>query len=447
MTAFKHVSYGLRYTLRDNVWSRRRTRGLLEHDCWTPARLHALRDELLYRTLHVAQRTIARYWQLPLPASAAEALACLRRDYPIVSKTDLLRHRNLYYPHGGRSLPWTIKGKTSGTTGTPLEVFRSLDSVRWEQAFKKRHWGWSGFRDGMRRASLRGDAVVPVDRTKPPFWLFNHFGNQLLLSSRHLQDPFLGQIVETLGNFRPYLLEAYPSTAFVLASYLERQHSELRIPFVYTGSEILHAYQRELIEARIGKVMDFYGMAERVAFASECEAGNLHVNSDYSFVEIVDDAGEETEGPGYVVGTTFHNLEMPLIRYRLSDRAAWKSGSCPCGRCYPMMEAVSGKFEDVIFGAAGEPVSPSLVTFAFKGVSNIECSQVAQVSPGIWEVRIVPATGYSDADGQQVVKNIHSMVDAKIMVRTKTVREIPRTAAGKYRWVVNETGSGGSAPS
>ena len=188
--------------------------------------------------------------------------------------------------------------------------------------------------------------------------------------------------MEALQNFRPKLLEAYPSTAFVLGSYLERENAHLTIPFVYTGSEILHAYQRELIESRIGKVMDFYGMAERVAFASECEAGNLHVNSDYSFVEIVNESGDETTGPGYVVGTTFHNLVMPLIRYRLSDRTAWKPGSCSCGRPYPMIEGIAGKFEDVIFGAEDEPVSPSLVTFAFKGVSNIESSQVARKRAG-----------------------------------------------------------------
>jgi len=438
MTILKHVSYGLRYALRDNVWSRRRTRSLLEHDGWTAARLQVLRDALLYRTLHAAQHNLARYRHMTLPASPAEAVDCLRRHYPIVSKTELLRQQALYYPRGGRSLPWRIRGKTSGTTGTPLEVLRSMDSVRWEHAFKKRHWAWSGFEDGMRRASLRGDAIVPVNRTEPPFWLFNRFNNQLFVSSRHLKSALMGQIVQTLRNFRPQLLEAYPSTAFALASYLERENADLRIPFVYTGSEILHAYQRELIETRIGKVMDFYGMAERVAFASECERGSLHVNSDYSFVEIVDDFGHDTAGPGYVVGTTFYNLVMPLIRYRLTDRAAWKPGSCSCGRPYPMIEGIVGKFEDVIFGAEGEPISPSLVTFAFKGVSNIENSQVAQVSPGTWEVRIVPAAGYSEVNGRQIVDNIHSMVDARITVRTKVVREIPRTAAGKYRWVVNE---------
>jgi len=439
MAILKHLTLSLRYALRDNVWARRRTQTLLEHDRWTENQLRKLRDAFLYRTLRAARRALKGYTQLAPPASPAEALSSLRRDYPIVSKNDLIKYPKLYYPRGGLSLPWSIKGKTSGTTGSPLEMFRSMDSVCWETAFKRRHWAWAGFKAGMRRASLRGDVVVPVARSKPPFWLLNRLNNQLFLSSRHLRTPHMGSIVQAIVEFKPYLLEAYPSTAFALATYLHRENASLKIPFVFTGSEILYDYQRELIEERLGRVMDFYGMAERIAFASECEAGNLHMNTDYSFVEIVDEHGQDTSGQGYVVGTTYHNLVMPLIRYRTSDRTAWKLGQCSCGRAYPMVEPIAGKFEDVIYGSEGEPISPSLVTFAFKGVNNIERSQVAQVGAGIWEVRIVPLPNYSDADGQHVIENIRSMVDAKIQVRTKIMPDIPRTAAGKYRWVVNES--------
>jgi phenylacetate-CoA ligase len=429
----------MRHVLRANAWSRRRTRTLLEHDQWADAELRSLRDRLLHRTLHAAQRKLARYRDITPPATPQEALAILQ-SYPVVRKADLLREPRRYYPVSG-SLPWRVVGKTSGTTGTPLHIYRSMDSVRWEVAFKERHWAWSGFEAGMPRASLRGDAVIPLDQTRPPFWLFNRFDNQLFLSSRHLKAPFIGQIAETLRKFRPRMLEAYPSTAFALARYLDSQNERLEIPFIYTGSEIVYRYQRELIEQRIGKVLDFYGMAERVAFASECEAGSLHVNSDYSLVEIVDESNRATDGLGFVVGTTFHNLVMPLVRYRTSDQTRWKPGSCACGRPYPMIEPIEGKFEDVVHGAEGEPISPSLITFAFKGVHHIDSSQVAQVRPGVWEIRLVAGPGYTDEDGRQVIRNIHTMVDAKIEAYTKLVPDIPRTAAGKYRWVVNESGS------
>jgi len=47
--------------------------------------------------------------------------------------------------------------------------------------------------------------------------------------------------------------------------------------------------------------------------------------------------------------------------------------------------------------------------------------------------------GRQQSEGRQMVDNIHAMVDAKIQVRIKPVPEIPRMAAGKYRWMVSET--------
>ena len=232
MTILTHAFDGLRYALRDNLSSTGRIQRLAP--VLTSGRMRgcsfSLRDALLYRTLLAAHQNLAAYRHMTPPRSPAEAIGWLRNNCRITSKTDLLRQRPLYYPRGGRGLPWTIRGKTSGTTGTPLEVFRSIDSVRWEQAFKKRHWAWSGFEEGMRRASLRGDAIVPVDRAEPPFWLLNRFNNQLFVSSRHLKSAFMSQIVEALQNFRPKLLEAYPSTAFVLGSYLERENAHVQSP-------------------------------------------------------------------------------------------------------------------------------------------------------------------------------------------------------------------------
>jgi phenylacetate-CoA ligase len=129
---------------------------------------------------------------------------------------------------------------------------------------------------------------------------------------------------------------------------------------------------------------------------------------------------------------------MPLVRYRLSDRTRWKPGRCACGRNFPMIEAVTGKLEDEITGGDGNPVSPSVLTFAFKGVENIRKSQVAQVGPGHWELRIVPDKGFSDADRDKLLHNIHHLVDATVRVSVVIRDALPNTAAGKFRWVVNE---------
>lgn len=435
----KELLYGSRAALRDNIWNRRLVARLLQHEALGPEALQALQQKLLHATMQKALLALPYYQHISRDFGIGEAVDVLRDAFPLIDKQTLLANPRTLYPHGGRRRPWEALGKTSGTTGTPLSIWRSPASVGMENAFIKRHWSWSGFRDGMRRATLRGDMVVPLEQSTAPYWFYNRYNRQLLLSSRHLTDRCIDPMIDMLERFAPAMLQAYPSTAYTLAQLLERRGRTLRIPFLFSASEPLYAHQRELIVQRLGcQVMDMYGMAERVAFATQCEYGEMHVNTDYSFVEIVDEHGAPTTGYGNVVGTTLHNLAMPLVRYKLSDQSRWKSGTCRCGRHFPMIEAVTGKLEDCLIGSGGAVVSPSVLTFAFKGVSNIEKSQVAQVGHGHWQIRLVPGSAFSDDDGRKLIDNVKTLVDPGVQVDIVLRESLPNTAAGKFRWVVNE---------
>jgi phenylacetate-CoA ligase len=431
--------FGTRALVRDTPLSHGRLRALRRNESMSRAQLDALQATLLYKTLRAAIERLPFYAHIRRDFPVAAAPDVLRELFPIIGKDTLLANRDRLYPNGGARRRWQALGKTSGTTGAPLEVFRSVQSLLMEQAFVKRHWAWGGYHDGMVRATLRGELVTGVNASTPPFWFWNRYNRQLLVSSRHLTALHADAIIDRLAALAPAMLQAYPSTAFTLAGLLERRNRRLRIPLIFTASEPLYPHQRALICDRLGgTVSDMYGMAERVAFATECERGQLHVNPDYAYVEIVDDDGRPTDGEGYVVGTTFHNHAMPLVRYRLSDRTRWKRGDCACGRAFPMIESVSGKFEDAITGSGGAPVSASVLTFAFKGLEHIRKSQVAQVGAASWEVRVVPLPGFTPAHQQYLVDNIHRLVDPYVVVKVVLKDELPNTAAGKFRWVVNE---------
>jgi phenylacetate-CoA ligase len=433
------VKYGLRYLVRDTLQSERRVQTLLAQERLPQDRLDAITNELLVDTLRAAIRRIPRYRALKMDFDAGNVRDVLVERFPIIDRSDLMERPADHYARL-TTRPWSIVGRTSGTSGTPLQVFRSLESVLWENAIVERHFRWSGYRPGMRRAYLRGDLIVPIDRATPPYWFLNRYNNQMIISSRHLREDCVEDIIGMLMKFAPYMMEAYPSTAYELALLLEKRNAALRIPYIYTGSEPLYPHQRELITARLGTcIMDHYGMAERIAYATECEHGSLHVNSDYSYVEIVDEDGQPTQGEGYVVGTTFHNGSMPLVRYRMSDRTRWRKTSCPCGRTYPVIDPVTGKYEDTLYGSQGQRISPSVVTFAFKSLRGIKYSQVAQTDAGTWEIRVVPEVSFSEAERNRLIENVKHLVDPGIHVIVREVPEIARTSAHKYRWIVNET--------
>jgi phenylacetate-coenzyme A ligase PaaK-like adenylate-forming protein len=436
----KELQYGGRSLLRDNIVCRRRVRRLIEHERLSADELGRMTDALLLRSLRHAVRRLPAYREISLSCEVPDVRDWLREHWPIIGREDLLSRRSELYPYSGNSRPWVTVGKTSGTTGTPLTVFRSADSVLWEHAFIERHLSWCGYEPGMRRAYLRGDLVVPVERGVPPFWFYNRYNRQLIVSSRHLYEPYIESIAEAFGAFAPRILQAYPSTAYALASYLEQYDQYLSIPYVYTSSEPLYPHQRDVIERRLrARVLDHYGMAERIAFAGECEHGNLHVNSDYSYVELVDEQGRPAVDEGFVVGTTFHNSVMPLVRYRVSDRTKWRRGTCACGRPCPMIEPVTGKYEDAVFGSRGQPISRPVVSSAFKGLAHVKQSQVAQVGDGRWEIRVVPLQGFDAEERERLIRNIRNLVDPDLHVEVTEVADIPRMTSAKYKWIVNES--------
>ena len=437
--ALKSLTFLIRHLTRRNLVSARRARALVARETWNLDRMQARQAQLLRATMASAHQRLPHYATLAPPPPGADVHAWLREHCEPVAKADLLAGRARLFPNGGVRRPWWPSGKTSGTSGTPLEVFRSIDSVVWEEAFNLQAWTWAGYARGQPQAVLRGDQVADPARSRPPFWHWDRFGRQMFLSTRHLCEANAPAMLAALRGAGPAMLRAYPSTVVELARLSEKTGYKLQLPAVVTGSEPLYPVQRDAIERAFGcKVFDFYGMAERIAYAAQCAHGFYHVNPEYSYVEILDEAGRPTSGFGDLVGTTLHNHVMPLLRYRITDRARWIAGDCPCGRRYPRIELSSGKVEDQLFDLDGAPVSASIITFAFKGLSHIRKSQVAQVGRGRWVVRLAPEPGFGEADRAALLANFGKYISDRLEVSVQLVDDIPRQPSGKYKWVAQE---------
>lgn len=435
-----YLKYKFRKLLRENHLATLRSKSLVARERGFSREIDQITNLLLYRSITRATVVIPAYKATAGKVPVSSIKQFVRDNFPILDKTSLLSRREEFYPRKGVALPWWSIGKTSGTSGTPLDIFRDFNSAIWEHAFHLQHWKWASLRRGDRQVVLRGDLVVPPDKKSPPFWHHDNFGRQLIVSTRHLGGAHIRVIADAIKAFGATQLRAYPSAAHELARLVEEHQLNLNFRSIITGSEILYPTHREFIERILGgRVYDFYGMAERVAFGSECEYGRMHIHPEYSFVEIVDSNGNPTDGEGFIVGTTFLNLTMPLVRYRLNDSARWNHSPCPCGRTYPTVDYIIGKVEDTLFDLDGKPVSPSIITFAFKGVGHIAKSQVAQLTPTEWVVRIVPGPSYSDADGRQLLANFKHLVSDRLNVSLCLKQSLDAMPSGKYKWVSQES--------
>jgi phenylacetate-CoA ligase len=211
---------------------------------------------------------------------------------------------------------------------------------------------------------------------------------------------------------------------------------------VFTSSETLLPSQREVIEEAFQcKVFDFLGMAERVVFATECQAHNgYHINSDYALNEIVDSDGKPvSDGQvGYIVGTSLRNFGMPFIRYLTSDVSSIIKEPCSCGRLLPRLAPVTTKDEDLIITPEGRIIASSVLTHPFKPLKTIIESQIIQESVDELVVKIVKAANFMPSEGEQLVSGLRERLGNGIKIRLEFVDTIPRTAAGKLRWVISK---------
>jgi phenylacetate-CoA ligase len=290
------LKYASRHAIRRNPLVFRWCADLVSRERADPAAHHARQETLVADLLRTA-RHVPAYAKLTRRAPATGLLDYLRNAFPLIDKATLISRQAEFFPRGRKPDYPAIVAQTSGTTGSPLDVYRSLGSILREEAFHLQHWHWAGWRRGKPQAVLRGDMVVPMDRREPPFWFEDAAGKQLVLSTRHLDRRNAGAFADALRRYGAVQLRAYPSAAHELALFIEDAGIPVKFDSVITGSEMLYDFQRARIEAVFhAKIFDFYGMAERVAFAAACERGRLHVNPEYGIVEIVDEQDRPTDG-------------------------------------------------------------------------------------------------------------------------------------------------------
>ncbi|MDH5573836.1 MAG: hypothetical protein OEY89_18875, partial [Gammaproteobacteria bacterium] len=269
---------------------------------------------------------------------------------------------------------------TTGTTGTPLNIYCDYETRRRNYAFYNRFLNSAGIATCGKKATFGGRIIVPPEQTKPPFWRYSYFQKNLLFSSYHLNDENIPSYIEKLKKYKPDIVDSYPSSLYSIVKYAISHNIDLSgvAKGITTSAETLFADQRQLIEAAFNvPVYDQYGAVEMCVFIGQCSKGRYHIHSDYGITEFLHKDGSKAK-PGEeaeIVCTGFINPVMPLIRYRIGDRGIYTDRPCECGSLFPVLEKILGRIDDVIITPDGRHVgrlSPVLKGFPVKEVQYIQ---------------------------------------------------------------------------
>jgi phenylacetate-CoA ligase len=415
----------------------------LERDRWNTSQWQSYQETRLANVLHRAATRVPFYrelWQKRRRRGDRSSWEILG-NWPILTK-ELLRENPEAFIADDCNPNRMLCEHTSGTSGKPLKLWQTRKTARsWYALNEARLRVSNGISRKDRWAILGGQLVARVGSTRPPFWVWNAPMSQLYMSSYHLAPELIPSYLSALEQYGITYILGYASSVYALArAALESRRATPTLRLAISNAEPLFSHQRETIGRAFScSVRDTYGMSEIACAASECEAGIMHVWPDVGWVELLQDSSDEPAFAGQagrIIATGFLNLDMPLIRYQVGDRAtpAVNKEGCQCGRRMPAWGRIEGRLDDVIRTRDGRQVGR--LDPVFKADFPIVEAQIIQESLEEIRVRIVPAIGYTQKTGEEIARRLSDRV-GDIAVIVEKVNSIPRSANGKFRAVIS----------
>jgi phenylacetate-CoA ligase len=210
------------------------------------------------------------------------------------------------------------------------------------------------------------------------------------------------------------------------------------------GSEKLTAESQQHLEQFFGaRVFHWYGHSERVVLAAQGRTSNhLHFWPTYGFVEF----GEaNADGHREIIGTSFHNHVMPLIRYRTGDYCSPAFQSRDSGAedstlesqaTWPTVEAVVGRDYEFLISASGRRISLTAINMHDTIFDGLLAVQFFQERPGEVECRFQPGPQWQSSRAGTMQAGLLKKLGDDFILTLREMKEVEKTSAGKHKWLV-----------
>jgi phenylacetate-CoA ligase len=340
----------------------------------------------------------------------------------------------------------TYLNTSGGSTTIPVQFLQ--DQRHWDitTAVQIRETEWYGHRFGQPELYIWGSEI---DIVRSKAGLRARMANALSL--RHYFDAYLmteanlASLFHDLTTRRWPLIVAYAQSLYEIAQ-LARQRGLRLVPpgGIVVTAEPLYDFMRAEIEDVFGApVYNRYGSRECGDIAAECpQARTLHVFPWTCYVEIVDESGHVLPPgeEGEAVITLLTNRSMPLIRYRIGDRAALlPDGRCACGRGGQRLATVAGSTSDMFRKPGGGLVDVRFFLDLLRLKPWIRSYQIVQRDYDWVEILVVPTGELRPAETEVAALQAatrHAMGPG-CRLDLRFVNDLARSGSGKWRYTIS----------
>ena len=320
--------------------------------------------------------------------------------------------------------------KTSGSTGKRLEFYGENSMYKKEAAYilhsfeshnAELYNNWSIW---IRRHSPKDDSDLIVK---------DYELKRIYMSPFHLNDVTIHNYVNIINNSKSTTIVTYPSTAYWLSCLLEKHNLKLyNIKSIHGASEqCLDIWGKKIKDIFGFGLKMHYGQVEKVSFLYQSSISDFyHESLTYSYTEYDDD--------NIIVGTSFMNRVMPLIRYKTNDvvtllKTQDKSLSSPI-----MVEKIDGRVDDMIISENGTKIPSVNFYTVMSKCDEVKMFQLHQQIDKSLILKLVVSNNFNNKIKDNILLEIKKRV-GDLSLQFKIVDEIIRdNNTGKFRCVITD---------
>ncbi len=328
--------------------------------------------------------------------------------------------------------------KSSGSSGLQGEVYMTMKENRNYQAVQTFLWEWSGYRIGAPMMQTGMTLNRGFVKSMKDTLFQTHYVNAFELE----YDKMVNELNTAKQKGCKYF-GGYASSLNVYAETAIKAGLDIQFEGVIAwGDKLFDHYKTNIHKAFNHPVItELYGTTEGFVIGGTCAAGNMHLLTPQTYIELLDKDGNEVKDGeiGFVVATRLDAFSFPLIRFYLGDLAIKKSSNikCACGRHFPMLEKVIGRDTDIVHTPSGKALIVHFFTGIMEHFEQIKQFKVVQRNKSEIEIEYIPDENFELDILDQISETMYGKANERFTIRYIEVNSIAATASGKPQIIQN----------
>ena len=441
MLFYNRIIENLILPLNDQIFKRNVSKDLnflQKSQWWSPEDLKKYQNEKLRLLINHAYKNVPYYRELFKANKLTPDDIKTQNDLikiPLLTKEIIRKNFPNKIVAQNISPKKLLMSGSSGSTGQPLQYYRTKESLDFSRACNLRGWYWMGFR--------MGDPYLKIS-TMPRNKLYKRIqdilNRSVYIYSKSMNEEDILMIIDKIKKTKIKVVRGYPASLYLIARYCNKNNiNDINLHCVNTTSEPLYPNMRDMIESQFHcKIFDSYG-AEGAPVISECENHKTyHISDENAIVEFLRNDEIVNEGYAKMVFTDLTNYATPFVRYDIKDFAVIGDQNCECGRGLQTIDKIEGRDTDILITPSGKYITFYFFAGYFEFQDYIDMFQVTQTELDEFTLKIVPNENFNTELLEKTRKDIIKILGEDVKLNIESVNYIPLTSSGKRRFFIRD---------